>query len=296
MDTLQRKIKSLAAIRLGLFSNVILAVVKTGVGVLGHSPALLADGINSTSDVAYYLVVEVFMRVAGKPPDEQHPYGHYQIESIGALVVGSFVITTAIAIFWNALDVMFDLFVGQSDFSGASIVALWVALATIFIKILLFLYTNRLGGQINNPAVLALAQDHRNDIYSAGAAAVGIFMGYLGYLWVDPLAGALVSLLILQTGIVILRDSTFDLMDTIPGKSLNKEIAALLDNIPQVEQIDEIKAHRFGPYLVINITICVDGSMSVVRGDQIATQVEQVLKGGIDLVRTVHVHYHPSKA
>ena len=290
-----RQKKGFFAVTLGLVANILLAIMKTTVGVFAHSPALLADGINSTSDVAYYVVVSIFMRVSGKPPDEDHPYGHTQLESIGALVVGSFVITTAIAIFINSVDVIFDLLSGQSDGVKAAPIALLIAVVSICIKLLLAIYTTRIGQQTNNIAILALAEDHRNDIYSSVAAAIGISLGLVGYLWVDPLAGALVSLVILRTGVVILRESTANLMDTVPGKALNKQIRALLNEIPQVEDIDEIQAHRFGPYLMINITICVDGSLTVVKGDQIASLVEKTISNNIDFVRRVHVHYHPTR-
>ena len=294
MKTETRQSQGFVAVTIGLGANILLAALKTSVGIFAHSPALLADGINSTSDVAYYVVVGVFMRVAGKPPDDEHPYGHTQLESVGALVVGSFVITTAIAIFWNSLDVMFDLISGQSDRTSAAPIALWVAVISVLVKILLTIYTTRVGRKTNNAAILALAYDHKNDIYSSAAAAVGITLGLMGYLWVDPLAGALVSLVILRTGIVILRESTADLMDTVPGRALNKQIIVLLGEIHQIEHIDEVQAHRFGPYLVINVTVCVDGSLSVTEGDRIATRVEQTLTDNIDFVRRVHVHYHPS--
>lgn len=288
-----RRKKDFFTLEVGLIANIILAGFKTSIGVLAHSPALLADGINSTSDVAYYVVVAVFMRVAGKPPDDEHPYGHSQLESIGALVVGAFVVSTAIAIFWNSIDIFFDLISGVGEARHAAPIALWVALITIGLKMGLTYYTMRVGQQTSNPAVMALACDHRNDIYSAGAAAVGISLGLLGYRWVDPLAGALVSFIILHTGVTILRESTSDLMDTVPGRALNKQVQGLLKGISEVKRIDEINAHRFGPYLVINITVCVDGDLSVREGDRIATQVERVLEGNIELVRRVHVHYHP---
>jgi cation diffusion facilitator family transporter len=140
---------------------------------------------------------------------------------------------------------------------------------------------------------MAFAYDHRNDIFSACAAMIGIILGRLGYPWFDPLAGALVSLVILRTGIDILRESTADLMDTVPGKTLRKEIDDLLVPIEHIKQIDEVQAHRFGPYLAINITVCVDGHLSVREGDQIATCVEKELMNNIASVRQVHVHYHP---
>jgi cation diffusion facilitator family transporter len=294
MATEQRGRKGILTVTLGLVANIFLAALKTSIGVLGHSPALLADGVNSTSDVAYGVVVSVFMRLAGKPPDDEHPYGHSQMESIAAVVVGSFVMTTAIAIFWDAVNNVYDLMVGQGDFSGAAIGALWVALLTVALKLGLAVFTQRVGQQTQNAAVLALACDHRNDVFSALAATVGIFFGRMGYPWIDPLAGALVALVILRTGIEILRESTADLMDTLPGRALARQITELLNSIPGVKQVEEIQAHRFGPYLVANVTIGVEGSLSVADGDKIATQVEHTLTEHIEFMRRVHVHYHPA--
>ncbi len=293
MDLKRRERQGQLTVNLGLISNIFLAALKTAFGIFGHSPALLADGINSTSDVAYYIVVMVFMRLASKPADAEHPYGHRQLESIAALIVGAFVITTAIAIFWNAANSVYDFLIGERNFTGATAGALWVALLTIIIKLGLTIFTHRIGQKTKNAAVLALAYDHRNDIFSASAAATGIFLGRMGYPWVDPLAGALVALVILRTGIEIIRESTTDLMDTVPGHSLARQITQLLCTIPGVKQVEEIHAHRFGPYLVVNITIGVDGSLSVAAGDEVASQVERTLYEHVELMRRVHVHYHP---
>jgi len=293
IDLERRNRNSALAVNLGLVANVFLAMLKTSVGILGHSPALLADGINSTSDVAYYLVVAVFMRLARKPADETHPYGHSQLESIASLVVGAFVITTAIAIFWDAINSAFELLIGEMTSSGAAPIALWIALLTIALKLALTTFTRRIFNQTNNAAVLALAYDHRNDVFSASAAAVGIFLGRQGYPWIDPLVGALVALVILRTGVEIMRQSSADLMDAVPSRALAKQITRLLEDIPEVKSIEEIHAHRFGPYLVVNVTIGVDGELSVVQGDCIATEVEDLLYDSIDLLRRVYVHYHP---
>lgn len=294
-STNQRAKKSSLAVNLGLFANILLAILKITFGVTAHSPALLADGVNSTSDVAYYIVVAVFMRLSQKPADREHPFGHSQLESIAALTVGSFVITTAIAIFWDAVSSVYDQITGQVVSSGAAPIALWVALFTVALKILLTIYTQRLGRQTTNPAVVALAYDHRNDIFSASAATIGILLGRMGYPWVDPLAGALVALVILRTGIGILRESATDLMDAVPGDSLDKDVRSILTDFPEVRRVEDIRAHRFGPYLVINLTIGVDGGMSVSQGDRVATKVEQALYRKIDFLRFVHVHFHPAK-
>lgn len=293
--TQERDRKSLWAINLGLGLNIILSGVKTSFGILTHSPALLAEGINSTSDVAYYVVASIFMRLANKPADNEHPYGHRQLESIASLVVGAFVVATAIAVFWDAVDKMWDLMDGKITTLGSHPFALWVALATVAIKIVLFFYVRRLGKETHNPIVDALAYDHRNDIFSASAASVGIFLSQIGLPWGDPLAGALVALLILRTGVYILQESSVDLMDAVPSKELAEQIASLVTHVQGVQQLEEVQAHRFGPHLVINLTIGIDGSLTVKQGDRIATNVELLIYESIPNVRHVHVHYHPAE-
>lgn len=285
--------RGIFAVNLGLAANTGLAALKTFMGIVGHSPALLADGINSTSDVAYYIIVRVFMGLSRKPADDRHPYGHNQLESIAALIVAAFVLTTAVAIFWDAINRVYDLWTGQDSFRAASRWALVVALFTVGTKIVLTLVTRRIGQQTNNPAVLALAYDHRNDIFTALAASIGIFGGRMGFPWVDPLAAAVVAVVILGTGIEILRQSSGDLMDTVPGKALHEQVAEVLRSIEEVKDMEEMMAHRFGPYLVINLTLGVNGTLTVAEGERIATQVEGKLYREIDFLKRVHIHYHP---
>ncbi|HLD30119.1 MAG TPA: cation transporter dimerization domain-containing protein, partial [bacterium] len=94
-------------------------------------------------------------------------------------------------------------------------------------------------------------------------------------------------------GIQIMRESSSDLMDTVPGKKLKKMVIEELSDISEIRKIEEIRAHRFGPYFVFNITIGIDGSMSVERGDKIAEQAEKRLLKKDRLIRRVYVHYHP---
>jgi cation diffusion facilitator family transporter len=171
-----------------------------------------------------------------------------------------------------------------------------VAFGTVIIKIFLTWYTRELGRETRNPVVDALAYDHRNDLFSASAATVGIFLGQRGLPWVDPLAGALVAVLIFRTGLFILRESSTDLMAIIPSRDLAERVSELVKTIDGVTQLEELQAHRFGPHIVLNLTIGIDGALTVREGDQIASRVEEVLLASIPNVRRVHVHYHPAKA
>lgn len=293
IDSTERNRKSMLAVNIGLGTNIFLAGIKTFIGIIGHSPALLAEGVNSTSDVAYYIVAIIFVRLANKPADDDHPYGHQQLENIASLVVGSFIVTTAVAIFWDAIDKIWNLISGATVSEGASTLALWIALFTVFIKISLFFYTRTVGMDTKNPVVEAMSFDHGNDLFSALAASIGIFVGQRGYPWVDPLAGAIVSLLILRTGIHILRESSVELMNAVPSRELAISIQDILLGIPGVQQLHEVHAHRFGPNNIINITIGIDGGLTVIQGDSIASQVEAALCDSLPNIRKVHVHYHP---
>ncbi len=290
-----RRRSSNRAVNTGLFSNVLLAAVKTAGGILGNSTALLADGINSTSDVAYYILVKIFTSLASKPADPEHPYGHMQMESIAALTVGAFVVTTAIAIFWDSVNTAFNLVVGTNEpESPVKIYTLYIALITILVKIWLSVYTRRVAQRTSNAAILALAHDHRNDLFASMAAVIGISLNMAGYTWVDPLAGAVVAVVIATTGISILRESSAELMDTVPGEALNRQIRKIVMSVSGVDEVQEIGAHRFGPYFMINLTIGIKGDLSVAQGDQIATEVERALIEELDLVQRVYVHYHPA--
>jgi cation diffusion facilitator family transporter len=287
--------KNLLAVNLSLATNLLLAVGRTVVGIAGHSPALLADGINSTSDVAYLIVVRIFMTLARKPPDREHPFGHRQLESIAALVTGSFVMATAIAIFWNAISQVYQLLSGQSHSPGAEAIALWVALFSGVVKVGLYVFTRNVSRQTGSLAVLALARDHRNDVFSVSTATLGIVMSRAGYIWFDPLAAAVVALVILATGITILRDSSASLMDLFPSQPVAQRIRELLEAVPGIEEVEEIRVHQIGHYLMVDVVIGVDGTLTVAAGDEIANQAEQRLYGGLEFLRHVSVHYHPGR-
>lgn len=281
-------------INLGLFSNIILSLLKTSIGIIGHSPALLADGINSTSDVVYYIAVKIFMHHAQKPADAEHPYGHRQLESISAIVVGAFILTTGIAIFWESINKVYELISKTQVGQSASIWALVIALCTFGVKIYLYIYTRRNVVKTHNPTLKALANDHLNDIMASVAVVIGVVLGRLGYYWMDPAAGAIVAIYIIKTGIEIVMDSSTELMDSVPEGEFSKELHNEALSVEGVRRIDELGVHRFGPYYTVNMSIEVDGHISVDAGHVISNNVEKkLLEKYSSGLRQVHIHYHP---
>lgn len=283
-------------INMGLFSNVFLALSKTFIGIFGHSAALLADGINSTSDLLYYIAVKILMKQANKPADKEHPYGHRQLESISAIVVGAFILTTGVAIFWGSINSFYDLIISNDPGKSASIFALITAIVTFVIKVYLFIVTRRNEKLTQNPTLRALANDHLNDIMASLAVVVGVLCGRLGLYWMDPLAGAVVSIFILRTGISIIMDSSTELMDRFPDMSFKDDIQSTAERVKGVKHVDVIGMHRFGPFFIININIGIDGNLSIQQGHAIADEVEQELLNQYSTsLKKVHVHYHPTE-
>ena len=281
------------AVNLGLAANVVLAFFKVAFGILGHSPALLADGINSTSDVVYYIAAKIFLRMSVEPADEEHPYGHRQMENIAAIVVGAFIVTTAVAIFWNSIDSVYDIIIRHQLSEQAAHITLIIALATIVIKLLLTYITKKIGKKTNNNAVRALAHDHLNDVFASTAAAVGIFFSLRGYFWVDPFAGCIVAVFILKTGIEIIKESAYGLMASAPDPELLRNIEGHALAMDGITGVDNVRIHSFGQFMVVNMDIALKGSISIQRGDELADILESVLLKNINDLMEVHIHYHP---
>lgn len=285
--------KNFFAVNLGLGANVVLAFFKVAFGILGHSPALLADGINSTSDVVYYIAAKIFLRISIEPADREHPYGHRQMENIAAIVVGSFIVTTAVAIFWNSIDLVYDIIIQHRRSEQAAVVTLYIALATIVIKLLLTFVTGKIGEKTNNNAVRALAHDHLNDVFASTAAAVGIFFSLRGYYWVDPVAGCVVAVFILKTGIEIIKESAYGLMATVPDPDLLRAIERYALSVEGITGVDNVRVHSFGQFMVVNMDISLEGSVTIQLGDRIADVLESILLKNINDLLEVHIHYHP---
>jgi len=281
-------------VNLGLYSNILLSLAKTIVGILGHSAALLADGINSSSDVVYYIAVKIFMHHARKPADSEHPYGHRQLESISAIVVGAFILTTGIAIFWESINKVYDILSHNEVGQSASLWALVIALFTFGLKIFLYFYTRRNVRLTANPTLRALCNDHLNDIMASLAVIVGVVFGRFGFHWMDPAAGAIVAIYIFKTGFEIILDTSSELMDSMPDEEFSSHLRKEALAVNGVLRIDDLGIHRFGPYYTVDMTIAVDGSISVDEGHAISHCVENRL---LDIyhsgLRNVYIHYHP---
>ncbi len=283
------------AVNLGLVSNIVLTILKMIGGIFGHSYSLIADGINSGADIVYYLSVKILLKAASKPADKEHPYGHKQFENIATIVIGAFIVTTALAIAWQSID-RFIAVINHTEFDPVSSWTIYIALFTVILKIGLYMFSGRVYRTTGNPAIKALKSDHLNDIFATSAVVIGIFFARRHFTWVDPVAGALVAAFILRTGIEIISDATHDLIDTIPSKVFTSEITEIARSVEGIFRVTDIGVHRFGTHFILNLTIEVNGAISVELGHSLAEKLEKKLfENYKDTLRKVNIHYHPVK-
>lgn len=270
-------------------SNVVLAVGQLIVGVLYQSQALIADGLNHAGDVVHTLIAWIGFRIAEKPADDDHPYGHGNAESVAGLLIGLILLSTGAYVLYRGIES-----IAKGNYTEQSWEALVTAVITIVVKEILARYSFRVGGQLNSPSLLAVAQDHRSDVFAAGGAAVGIIGAMFGFPLLDPIAAIFIGVYI--SGFLafpVLRANLDVLMDAAPRTDLSERIQKKYQHDKQVVRIDSIRIHPLGPYYEIDLEISVDGSLSVRQGHDIAHRVRDEILASEIHVREVKVHVNP---
>lgn len=267
--------------------NIFLGLFKVTVGLFYTSNALIADGIHTISDVFSSIGIIIGFIIAKKPRDLDHPYGHEKAESISALVLAILLISVGINICYSSIK----LFFSPSDVIPGYL-AVVAAASSVVIKEFQFRLAMRTGKKIQSTALIADAWHHRSDALSSIAALIGIVGARLGYSFLDPLSGFIVSLLVIKAGYDIFKNSNAELMDT----SVNSEIlSVLVDEISAqkgVHIINDIKARKHGNQYYVDVIIGVDPNITVAEGHAIAEDVEDVVYKTVNS-KYVLVHVNP---
>lgn len=275
--------------------NFVLALGKGIIGVVFGSQALVADAVHSAADVVGSLAVVIGLRIARKPPDEDHPYGHGKAEVIAASIVAGFLLAAGIQVGYESTKSLFFKPVVPS------LIAAIAAFVAIVWKELLFRYNYRLGKRLNSKGLLASAYDHRSDVFSSLAALLGILLSILGHhlhirllLRMDAIAGILVAILVLKIAVHIAQDSLQTLMDRVVLD--NADIAPynkFISHVSGVLGIDDLRVRDHGQYVIIDVKICVDGQITVEAGHDIAREVKRQMMESFPRVHDVFVHINP---
>lgn len=274
--------------------NTFLMVLKLVVGLIGHSAALVADALHSASDFATDFAVLIGMRLARRPQDVDHPYGHGKYETLAAVIVGVALAAVGVAITFHAGHTIVLAWWAGDYPAQPTLLALGAALVSIVIKETLYQLTVRVACETQNDALLANAWHHRSDALSSiGTAAGAGVAALLGGKWVllDAAAAAVVGVILLRIAWEIVRDSLDKLMEQGMTPAENQQIYDLVHTVPGISEPHHLRSRRVGTVAVIELHFRVNPEMTVREGHDLATQVERHVRAafGEDAIVTVHV-------
>ncbi|MCK5014250.1 MAG: cation transporter [Candidatus Omnitrophica bacterium] len=271
--------------------NMVLAFIKVFTGLIGHSYALVADGVESVTDVFTSIVVFGGFKIGAKPPDENHPWGHGKAESLAALFVALILCIVAVGIAIQSIKE-----IASPGFAPAAY-TLIVLVGVIFSKELLFRFLLKKSKDLDSLALKADAWHSRSDSLTSLAAFIGISISLLGgekYVSADNWAALFASGIILFNGLKILKSATNELMDTMPDPEVEARIRDIAKGVEGVTGVEKCRVRQSGPGFFLEVHIEVDGNISVYHGHETAHQVKKALMesdlGVIDAV----IHIEPA--
>lgn len=282
---------------MGSIVNFLLLVFKFFAGIAGHSAAMLADAVHSLSDFITDIVVIVFVRIAGKPEDKGHDYGHGKYETLATVIIGLLLLCVGFGIFWNGASSIYT-FLRGGQLESPGVVALVAALVSIVSKEILYQYTVIQGKKLNSQAVIANAWHHRSDALSSIGTAIGIGGAILlGDHWrvLDPVAAVVVSFFIMKVSVRLLIPCVDELLEKSLPEDVEKEIEQTVLSFPGVSQPHHLRTRRIGNYYAIELHVRMDGKITLEEAHSTATAIENKLKEMFGKGTHVGIHVEPTK-
>lgn len=293
LRTARRAGDSAALVLRGIALNLVLAAVKFAGGILGHTYALVADAAESLLDVLTSLFVWAGFRVAARPPDEDHPYGHGKAESLAALAVAVFVFSMAGLVGWHAVQEI------RTPHRAPEWWTLLVLAGVIVVKLIFSRRMKALGQQVGSTALGAEAMHHWSDAMTSAAAFLGIgiaLWGGPGWETADDWAALFACIIIAINGGGILQRALGDVMDTAVPAEFEAEVRSIARSVPGVLALDKCRVRKSGLSHLVDIQVRVDGGLTVREGHDIAHAVKDALLASAPhAISDVSVHVEPMK-
>ncbi|MTW20549.1 cation diffusion facilitator family transporter [Allochromatium palmeri] len=273
----------------GAILNLALSVIKILAGLLGHSQALVADGIHSLSDLLSDVLVYVAGHQASQQPDQKHPYGHARYETVATLALGVLLLFVAIGLGWDAVHRLFE----PDALLKPDILALAATLVSIGVKEWLYWWTLAHAKRVRSDLLRANAWHHRSDAISSIVVLIGIAGTMAGLSYLDAIAAFIVALMIARIAWELGWGAVSELVDTGLESERIAEVAQTIRSVGGVRDIHMLRTRRLGGQVSADVHVLVDPDISVSEGHMISVLVEQRLKREISDMTDVTVHIDP---
>jgi len=282
----ENRIRSITNIGIG--TNIALSALKLIVGILGHSMALVADGIHSISDMATDLTVLVGLHFGSKKADLKHPYGHGRIETFSSVVIAVVLIVVGLVMVYKA-----GTYITQSHLSKPGAAILFVAIISIVVKELLYRATKNIAVATHSSALYANAWHHRSDALSSVAVVIGLISLMLGFKYGDDIAAIAVGLMIALVGVRVLLDCLNELTEGAVDQATIDHIKHIVNSNGQVRHWHELRTRTVGREVFLDLHILVDPDLNVSAAHEIAESLENALHEQIMRPVNIVVHVEP---
>lgn len=269
--------------------NTILSIVKVVIGTLGHSGAIVADGIHSMTDVFTTVIAYAGVHLSAKKADDDHPYGHEKFEPVMSKILATVLIITALLIGYNGIKNMFR----ADELVRPSTLNLIAAVLSIVVKEWMYRYTLKAADKINSSALKADAWHHRSDALSSIGSLIGVGGAILGFKFLDPLAAVLISLIILKIAVEIYIKSVDEVMDKSADEGTTTFIREIVQDVDGVIAIDLLLTRQHASVLYVDIEIGVNGDLSLWKAHAIAEKVHNIVEDQVESVKHCMVHVNP---
>lgn len=282
---------------IGSIVNFILLIFKFIAGFLGHSSALVADAVHSLSDFVTDIIVIVFVKISGKPEDEDHRYGHGKYETLATALIGLALLAVGIGLLVSGATKVAEVLNGTT-LPAPSMIALIAAAVSIVSKEILYRYTVKVGKKLDSQAVIANAWHHRSDAFSSVGTLVGIGGAiFLGEKWriLDPIAAIVVSAFIIKVAIELIKPCIDELLERSLPAETEKQILDIIASFPEVSSPHHLRTRRIGNHIAIEIHLRMDGQISLENAHTVATDIERRLKAEFGPETHIGIHMEPLK-
>jgi cation diffusion facilitator family transporter len=279
---------------ISVISNIILTVGKLFIGWYGNSDAVFADGIHSAADVFASVIVLLVIKLANKPADKEHPYGHGKAEVIVSGIVGILLFLVSIYVVYEGIAGFFH------DVETPSYLAMWVAIISYVTKIILYRSSLTVAKEHNSKAIEAIAFDHKADIVASIAAAIGVLLSIIGERfdifilhYGDKAASIFVAYLIFKISKEMLMEAFDILLERNIDAETLQEYINVVNEFQEVKRIDRIRAREHGHYVLVDLRISIDHFKTIKEGHDLAKLIKGRMMEKYDNIKEVLIHLNP---
>lgn len=285
-DTAVRSKCASAASLVGIFTNIFLAAMKLTVGIIAGSLAIMADAVNNIVDMASSVITLVGFKLASKPADRDHPFGHQRIEYVTGLIISIIVCVLGIEFFTDAIDVL-----RNPEPTDYSLTAIIILVLSIVLKLWQGTFYSSVGKHIDSSALKTASKDSINDVISTSAVLIGAIVSHFSGVNLDGWLGLAVACLIIKSGIGLVLETADPLLGTPPDKDFVKSVGKSIMDYEGVKGIHDLVVHSYGPARTFaSVHVEVDASADILESHDLIDNIEfDFRRRGIDLV----IHLDP---